>query len=56
MQENFSLKPYNTFGVDAQAKYFVEINSIEELRDALTFQKKKTRFLFYFWEEEAIFC
>lgn len=42
MQENFSLKPYNTFGVDAQAKYFVEINSIEELRDALTFSKKNT--------------
>lgn len=40
MQENFSLKPYNTFGVDAQAKYFVEINSIEELKDALTFSKE----------------
>ncbi|UHO39037.1 UDP-N-acetylmuramate dehydrogenase [Chryseobacterium capnotolerans] len=40
MQENFSLKPYNTFGVDAQAKYFVEINSIKELKDALTFSKE----------------
>lgn len=42
MQENFSLKPYNTFGVDAQAKYFVEINSIEELKNALTFSKENT--------------
>lgn len=47
MQENFSLKPYNTFGVDAQAKYFVEINSIEELRDALTFSKKNTLLLLF---------
>ena len=42
MQENFSLQPYNTFGVNAQAKYFVEVNSIEELKDALTFSKKNT--------------
>ena len=42
MQENFSLQPYNTFGVNAQAKYFVEINSIEELKDALTFSKENT--------------
>lgn len=35
MQENFSLKPYNTFGVDAKAKYFVEINSVDELRETL---------------------
>ncbi|OCA79964.1 UDP-N-acetylenolpyruvoylglucosamine reductase [Chryseobacterium contaminans] len=40
MQENFSLKPYNTFGVDAHAKYFVEINNIEELKSALTFSKE----------------
>lgn len=39
MQENFSLKPYNTFGVDAKSKYFIEINSIEELKDALSFSK-----------------
>ncbi|BAP33204.1 UDP-N-acetylmuramate dehydrogenase [Chryseobacterium sp. StRB126] len=42
MQENFSLKPYNTFGVDAQAKYFVEINNIEELKNALIFSKENT--------------
>lgn len=37
MQENFSLKPYNTFGVDAKARYFTEINTINELKEALIF-------------------
>lgn len=32
MHENFSLQPYNTFGVDAKAKYFTEVHSIEELK------------------------
>ncbi|MGH1519416.1 UDP-N-acetylmuramate dehydrogenase [Chryseobacterium sp. JK1] len=41
MQENFSLKPYNTFGVEAKAQYFTEINSIEKLKDALTFSKNR---------------
>ena len=31
MQENRSLKAYNTFGVDVSAKYFVEVSSVEEL-------------------------
>ena len=35
MQENFSLKAYNTFGVDAKAKYFTEIHSVEELTKSL---------------------
>lgn len=37
MHENFSLKPYNTFGVDAKARYFTEINNVEELKEALNF-------------------
>lgn len=28
---NISLKPYNTFGIDAQAKYFVSVSSVDEL-------------------------
>lgn len=28
---NISLKPFNTFGIDAKAKYFVSVSSIEEL-------------------------
>jgi UDP-N-acetylmuramate dehydrogenase len=47
MQENFSLKPYNTFGVDAKAKYFAEVNSIEELKDALTFSKAQSLHLLF---------
>ncbi|MCD1116170.1 UDP-N-acetylmuramate dehydrogenase [Chryseobacterium turcicum] len=35
MLENFSLKPFNTFGVEANAKYFVEVNSVEELIETL---------------------
>lgn len=37
MQENFSLKPFNTFGVDTNAKYFTEVSSIEELKEAISF-------------------
>lgn len=32
IKENISLKQYNTFGIDAKAKYFVEIKNEEELR------------------------
>lgn len=31
IQQNISLKPYNTFGIEAKAKEFVVINSLEEL-------------------------
>lgn len=31
MHENFSLKPYNTFGVEANSRYFAEVHSTEEL-------------------------
>lgn len=37
IQENFSLKTFNTFGVEAKAKYFAEVNSLEELKKALHF-------------------
>ncbi|MEY3412177.1 MAG: hypothetical protein RIQ70_865, partial [Bacteroidota bacterium] len=32
IQENISLQPYNTFGIAAKAKYFVEINHLDELK------------------------
>ena len=34
VQENISLKPYNTFGIDAKARYFLRFNSVEQLMDA----------------------
>ena len=30
IKENISLKPFNTFGIEAHGKYFVEINSIDD--------------------------
>lgn len=35
IQENVSLKPYNTFGIDVPASHFLEISSLEVLREAL---------------------
>lgn len=35
MHENFSLQHYNTFGIDAKARYFTEVSSVEELLEAL---------------------
>ncbi len=47
MQENFSLKPYNTFGVDAKARYFTEIHTVEALKEALNFSKDKSLALLF---------
>ena len=41
MHKNFSLQPYNTFGVDAAATYFIEIHSVEELKEAIDFTNTK---------------
>ena len=35
VQTNVQLKPFNTFGIEAKAKYFVEISTIEELQNIL---------------------
>jgi UDP-N-acetylmuramate dehydrogenase len=35
IQQNVSLKPYNTFGLEATARFFVEIQSVEGLKDIL---------------------
>lgn len=42
MQENFSLKPFNTFGVEAKATYFVEVNTVEELIETLKLSHLQT--------------
>lgn len=46
MQENFSLKRYNTFGVEANARYFAEVNSVEELVAILNSNTQKSPLLF----------
>jgi len=35
IKQNISLKPYNTFGVEVNAKSFVEVNNAEELKEVL---------------------
>ncbi len=39
MRSNISLKQYNTFRINAIAKYFAAFNSVEELRAILSFEK-----------------
>lgn len=41
IQENVDLKKYTTMQLEARAKYFIEINSTEDLRDAADFAKRK---------------
>jgi UDP-N-acetylmuramate dehydrogenase len=33
--ENYSLRPFNTFGIDAKARYFADFSSVEELQQLL---------------------
>ena len=35
IQKNISLKPYNSFGIDVNAKYFISVSSISELQHVL---------------------
>jgi len=36
IQPNFSLKPYNTFGIDVKARYFSAFSDIEQLKELIT--------------------
>jgi UDP-N-acetylmuramate dehydrogenase len=40
IQENVSLKPFNTFGINATAKYFTSFNSLAELENLFSFYTK----------------
>lgn len=42
IQEKFSLKKYNTFGINAFAKYFAGFGSVAELEEYLEFNKATT--------------
>ena len=35
LQEHVSLKPFNTFGIDAEARYYLQVASLQTLRDFL---------------------
>lgn len=48
IKENISLKPYNTFGVEASARYFVEVATVEDVQELVVsnlFQKEHHLFL-----------
>jgi UDP-N-acetylmuramate dehydrogenase len=40
VQENISLKPYNSFSIDAKAKYFARFSNMTELEELLTSNPK----------------
>ncbi len=39
IQQNISLKPYNTFGIDVTAQQFIDITSFDDLKELLTTKK-----------------
>ena len=41
IKENFNLKNYNTFGINANCKYFIEANSLDDFLKAIDFCKKE---------------
>lgn len=45
IQQNISLKSYNTFGIESEARYFVSVHTIEELQEALALPKYLKKFL-----------
>ncbi|WP_353085264.1 UDP-N-acetylmuramate dehydrogenase [Flavobacterium sp.] len=45
IQNNFSLKKHNTFGIEAKAKQFVAVHSIEELKQILATYKTEAKFI-----------
>ncbi|VAW12353.1 UDP-N-acetylenolpyruvoylglucosamine reductase [hydrothermal vent metagenome] len=45
VQENISLKTYNTFGIEAKAKFFCEINSLNDLEETLQLDEYPEKFI-----------
>ena len=41
IQENISLKPFTTFGIDKKAKFFTTVDTLDELKAALLAAKEK---------------
>lgn len=42
IQENISLKPYNTFGIDAKARFFAAFESLTELEEIVSYKLQTT--------------
>lgn len=45
IHENVSLKPYNTFGLDVKAKYFIEIKNLNDLKEIVKANKSDKLFI-----------
>ena len=45
IQNNFSLKNYNTFGIEASAKQFVAVHTVSELKTVLEEHKTQRKFI-----------
>ncbi|MCI4442379.1 MAG: UDP-N-acetylmuramate dehydrogenase, partial [Lentimicrobium sp.] len=45
IQNNFSLKNYNTFGIEASAKQFVAVHNVAELKTVLEQNKSQKKFI-----------
>ncbi len=45
IQHNFSLKKYNTFGIEAKANQFVAVHNVAELRTVLEENKSQRKFI-----------
>jgi UDP-N-acetylmuramate dehydrogenase len=45
IQNHFSLKNFNTFGIEANANQFVAVHSVEELKSVLAENKTKKKFI-----------
>ncbi|MFC4723472.1 UDP-N-acetylmuramate dehydrogenase [Geojedonia litorea] len=45
IQHNISLKPYNTFGIDVNAKHFVSVQSLKDLQEVLSLKAYPNKFI-----------
>lgn len=45
IEQNISLKPYNTFGIDVAAKFFCSVKSVQELKQVLLNDKYPEKFI-----------
>ncbi len=45
IQKDFSLKNYNTFGISAKARFFVEVSSVDELIQVLKLKEYPNKFI-----------
>ncbi len=45
VQQNISLKKYNTFDIDVNAKFFCEVNTVSELREVLQMKEYADKFI-----------